>query len=237
MPLRDALARTVPVAAGPVSVAWLSDDRRIGVRSQIELLGELDRERTAGLRRARLKQFVLGRVLLRRLVEELFPDATGWTVQPGVCPRCGERHAGVELVGVPARASVAYAEGLVVAAVAPSETVSRLGIDVERDAHDQERAEELRRLIGASRENVLRRWTRVEAVLKADGRGLLIDPGAVWLRRGGGWIAGGAQSYLVCEIDGPQGYLISLAWSAAAEASAQPPARRLAGPAGDRWLA
>ncbi len=231
----DALAATTPVVAGPVRVAWLPENRRISVRGQLDLLGALDRDRAQGLPRARRKRFVLGRLLVRGLVDGLFPDATGWTVVPGRCARCGGRHAGVGLEGVPAVASIAYADGLVVAAVAPQAAVSRLGIDVEPAVCDHERIDELHRRIGASRERVLRRWTRVQAVLKADGRGQLVDPGAVWLRRGGGWIAGSPESYLVCEVDAPQGYLVSLAWCPAAGTPARPPDRRLAGRAGDRW--
>ena len=107
----DALAATTPVVAGPVRVAWLPENRRISVRGQLDLLGALDRDRAQGLPRARRKRFVLGRLLVRGLVDGLFPDATGWTVVPGRCARCGGRQAGVGLEGVPAVASIAYADG------------------------------------------------------------------------------------------------------------------------------
>ncbi len=196
-----------------------------------------DAERAAGLPTPRLKRFLLGRLLVHALADDRFPDAPGWRMMPAVCPRCGNRHAGIEFDGLPARASVSASGGLVVAALAPSSRVRMLGVDVERDAADQVRVDDLRRLLGASTERVLRRWTRVEAVLKADGRGLLIDPGAVWLRRGGAWIAGEPASYVVAEVAGPQGYLISLAWSAAVAPAAVSgrSTRRTAGPAGARW--
>ncbi len=62
----------------------------------------------------------MGRSLVSGLVGGLFPDASGWSIGTGVCVRCGQRHGAVELTGVPAVASVSYARGLVVAAVAPS---------------------------------------------------------------------------------------------------------------------
>jgi 4'-phosphopantetheinyl transferase len=184
-----------------------------------------------------LKRFLVGRLLVNALVAELFPHATGWLASAGACQRCGELHAGVELEGVPARASVSYAANLVVVAVAPTSLVSRLGVDVETADIDHQRALDLRRLLGASSEPVLRRWTRVEAVLKADGRGLLVDPGAVHLRQGGAWLAGESVSYVVAEVDGPPGYLISVAWCTTAPSGTDPEhnTRRLKGPAGARW--
>lgn len=221
---------------GPASVAWAADGGRTSRQAQLSLLSEPDRQRAAAFAPDRLRRFVVGRLLIHALVADEFPSATGWVVRPGVCRRCGQRHAGAELEGVPARASVSYAPGLVVAAVAPECRACRLGIDIERDVDDRARVEDLRRRLGSSREKALRRWTRVEAVLKADGRGLLIDPGAVWLRRGSGWVAGSPTSYVVAEVDGPHGYLISLAWShATPAASAGPANRRMAGPAGARW--
>jgi 4'-phosphopantetheinyl transferase len=132
---------------------------------------------------------------------------------------------------------VSYAAGLVVVAVAPSSEVSRLGVDVETCSVDAGRLEELRRMLGASTEPILRRWTRVESVLKADGRGLLVDPGAVYLRRGGAWIAGQGMTYAVAEVPGPPGFLVSLAWCNAIREGAVPAqtGRRMTGEAGSRW--
>ena len=224
------------VRLGPASVAWASGLRRVELDAVAVLSGP-DLLRSAAMDPHQRNRFLVGRLLIDALVAGLFPTATAWVVSAGVCPRCGEPHAGVELDGVPARASVSYAADLVVAAVAPTSQVSRLGIDVETADVDHERALELRRLLGASSEPVLRRWTRVEAVLKADGRGLLVDPGAVHLRQGGAWLAGQSLSYVVAEVEGPPGYLISLAWCATAPSGTDPEhnTRRLNGPAGARW--
>ena len=123
--------------------------------------------------------------------------------------------------------------------IVKASTGTAQGVAAALDAADQTRVDDLRRLLGASNEPVLRRWTRVEAVLKADGRGLLIDPGAVCLRQGGAWIAGERAGYVVAEADGPPGYLISLAWfaEAASAASSGTAIRRTAGPTGVRWPA
>lgn len=219
---------------GPAAVAWAWEDRVVtdGLPS---LLDEVDAERAASLGPPARHRLRVGRLLLHHLVAERFPAATGWAVTPGRCGRCGDAHLGPRLSGVPALASVAYADGLVVAALAPSTHVGRLGVDAERDTVEQDRLDELHRLLGQSSEKVVRRWTRVEAVLKADGRGLLIDPGAVWLRRGGAWIAGQKSSYLLADVAGPPGFVISLAWSAGEPPVGGRPASRTAGPAGARW--
>jgi 4'-phosphopantetheinyl transferase len=224
------------VCLGPALVAWaparrLHDAIPLAALSGPDLL-RLD-ELAPGLRDG----FVVGRLLIHALVAGLFPHATEWSVNAGTCRRCGRLHAGVELAGVPARASVSYAADLVVVAVAPTSQVSRLGLDAELGIADIGRIEELRRMLGASTEPILRRWTRVGAVLKADGRGLLIDPGSVHLRRGGAWIAGQAASYAVAEVPGPPGVLVSLAWCTVAPVGAVPAqvGRRMTGAAGARW--
>ena len=209
------------IAVGPASVAWAATSPgpvRTGPRDSE--LSQQDRARAAGFGVDRRREFVVGRSLVAALVGGLFPDATGWSVGTGVCGRCGERHGPVELAGVPAVAGVSYARGLVVAAVSPSETVGSLAVDVELDAADTTRTRDLTRLLGRSRQPVLRRWTRIEAVLKADGRGLLVDPGDVRLQGLTATIAGGRTRYQLADGDGPPGYVISLAWSDAESSAA-----------------
>jgi 4'-phosphopantetheinyl transferase len=224
------------VCVGPALVAWAPARRRSDAM-HLAALSRPDLVRLEELAPHVRDRFVVGRLLVHALVAGLFPQATEWSVTAGPCRRCGRLHAGVELEGVPACASVSYAADVVVAAVAPTATVSRLGVDVEFGVSDIGRVEELRRMLGSSTEPILRRWTRVGAVLKADGRGLLIDPGSVHLRRGGAWIAGQAASYAVTEVPGPPGFLVSLAWCSVAPVGAVPAqiGRRMTGAAGARW--
>ncbi len=206
---------------GPASVTWAATSPgRVRTRPVVDHLSQQERARAAGFGVDRRREFVLGRSLVAALVDELFPGITGWSVGTGICGRCGERHGPVELAGVPAVAGVSYARGLVVAALAPSPAVGRLGVDVELDAADTTRTRDLERLLGRSREPVLRRWTRIEAVLKADGRGLLVEPGDVRLRGRAASIAGGKVRYQVADVDGPPGYVVSLAWCGAGSSAA-----------------
>ena len=208
------------VGVGQVKVVWsATSPATLGTGIAGASLSDGDLVRAAGFGPDRRRAFVLGRSLIATLVGELFAAATGWSVGTGACRRCGARHGPVEITGVPVVASVSYAPGLVVAAAAPAQRVGRLGVDVEQERADATRTRDLERLLGLSPEPVLRRWTRIEAILKADGRGLLVDPGEVRLRSGGGRIAGDPARYRVADVAGPAGYLVSLAWCGA-EASA-----------------
>ncbi len=171
-----------------------------------------ERERADVFGAERRRAFLIGRHLIAGLVRDLCPEATGWTLGSRACPRCGAPHAGVEVIGAPALAGVSYADTLVVAAVAPRNRVAALGVDVEAVAITPAREDDLRRLLRPSRTPVLRRWTRIEAVLKADGRGLLVDPAEVRLTRGAGGVPGRPARFRLRDVPGPGRYLISLAF-------------------------
>ena len=202
------------IGIGPASLAWAATSPGpVRTRPRLNDLSAQDQARAASFGVDRRREFVVGRSLVSGLVAGLFPEASGWSVGTGVCARCGERHGAVEVTGVPAVAGVSYARGLVVAAVAPSPPVGKVGVDVELDAADTTRTRDLERLLGRSRQPVLQRWTRIEAVLKADGRGLLVEPRAVRVRGTDASIAGATTRYELADVAGPPGYVISLAWS------------------------
>jgi len=209
------------ITVGPASLAWAATSPGpVRTRPRLADLSPQDQARAAGFGVDRRREFVVGRSLVSGLVAGLFPESSGWSVGTGVCARCGERHGAVELTGVAAVAGVSYARGLVIAAVAAAGTVASLGVDVEVDAVDTTRTRDLERLLGRSREPVLLRWTRIEAVLKADGRGLLVEPRDVRVRGHRASIAGGTTRYELADVAGPPGYVISLAWSDAGSSAA-----------------
>lgn len=123
----------------------------------LELLSGAEAERQ---RRNPSDGFLLGRLLLRELVAELSGAPARITA---VCPECGEEHG--RPVSDVLSVSVAHAGDVVVVAAAGTP----VGVDVEpADA-------EVPAVFGGS----VTAWTRLEAVLKADGRGVVVDPGEV----------------------------------------------------------
>lgn len=168
-------------------------------------LGTVDYQRVALLGGPRRQAFLTGRALLLRLLGQRFGTATADT---GPCLRCGGPHGPVAVRGAAANASVAYAPGLVVAAVG---SVARLGIDVV-DAAPGPRWDDLGRLLRVAPSRAPRRWTQVEAVLKADGRGLRVDPADVLIRGSAAWVDSPVR-YELRDVEAPEPYLISVAWS------------------------
>lgn len=120
------------------------------------------------------------RAVSRALLSALLPEATFVSR----CPRCGGDHGRIRVSGADAVVSVSYAQGWAVGAVAQGWT--RVGIDVSpTDAGGLDLV-----LPGAD----ARSWTRVEAVLKVDGRGLDVDPARVE-------VASGADDAWTARID------------------------------------
>jgi 4'-phosphopantetheinyl transferase len=140
------------------------------------------------------------------LVRALLPGAR----LSNPCPRCGGAHGPLRVEGVAAVASAGYAGGYAVVAVAPRSAASGIGVDVEVDAPRATAGLDRVLAPGAS----VRAWVRVEAALKADGRGLRVDPAAVRVEAGAnGWTAridGGAA---LCgrDVPGPPATLVSIA--------------------------
>ena len=147
--------------------------------------------------------------LLRRLLAQAgSPDAE----LSNSCARCGGPHGAVQVTGAPWRASVSYAGALAVVAIHPGAEVP-FGIDAEPVA------DAVRGAAGGAPGGLLR-WVRAEAALKADGRGLRVDPALVEIAKAeGGWTAvapGIREPFRGRELDGPPGVLVSAATGAAA---------------------
>ncbi|WP_322411634.1 chemotaxis protein CheY [Microbacterium invictum] len=107
------------------------------------------------------------------------------------CPRCGGPHGPVVLEGTRLRGSVAYAGAIAIAAVVPAAGILGFGIDAEARTDPRRDAAGWEGVPGPGLPGTLRGWTRIEAALKADGRGLAVDPAEVVVRegRGGSWSA------------------------------------------------
>ena len=140
-------------------------------------LSDDDRARLDGLRDdASRRRFLSGRAALLA--------AAARAGEPGVridarCPDCGVSHGRPTVQGGsrPLHLALAHAGGRAFAAASRHP----VGIDAEPADVSSERREAIAAL-APGRGDPLRRWTAIEAVLKADGRGLRVAPDAVRLR-------------------------------------------------------
>jgi 4'-phosphopantetheinyl transferase len=139
-------------------------------------------------------RFLLGRLLLREMTAELLGLPIERVIVSSECPRCGEPHGRPIIGGVDEgalHASLSSTRDLVVAALLPARSGSAVGVDVEATEGAPDRLAAIDDVVPREgwskprRGAALRRWTRVEAVLKADGRALRVDPRRVALRRAG----------------------------------------------------
>jgi len=133
--------------------------------------------------------------LLRRTVAALRGVPDDAVVVTRRCPRCGSgRHgapqarvagAGAGTATGEIAVSVSRAGGLTVVAACDAPVLG-VGVDVEPlDRPTAGLAAVLDGRPGAAADDELRRWVRVEAVLKAAGVGLAVDPGEVAADPGG----------------------------------------------------
>lgn len=150
------------------------------------------------------------------------------------CPRCGgDDHGPLETTRSAALAGISYAgDRVVVAAAGPADGIEAFGIDAEPDTHAPHDAVGLDAVLrpGAT----LREWTRIEAVLKADRRGLNIDPAQVdvrALRTDGSWQArlpAASPVFFGWDLRDPAfgGLVVSASVRAGSPEAAAAPARR-----------
>jgi 4'-phosphopantetheinyl transferase len=140
----------------------------------------------------------------REVAWGLLRELAGDVAIANPCPFCGGPHGPVQLPGSPWRASVAYAGNLAVVGVIPVGAADSFGVDAEQ---------------GDAQSGDLRAWTRVEAALKADGRGIRVDPASVRVTEDGeGWTAAvpgprddGDRIYRGWDAAAPAGVVISVA--------------------------
>lgn len=143
--------------------------------------------------------------LIRALAAELAPGSDLRIVRR--CPVCGGPHGRPVLPSAPVRASVAYAGPWTVVAVAGADDVTALGIDAEPAAA----APDLAALFAPADPPDLRRWTQIEAVLKADGRGLLVPPDRVRFTGEDTATVPGGGEYRILPVPAGAELLVSLA--------------------------
>ncbi|MDY0910467.1 chemotaxis protein CheY [Microbacterium sp. CFBP9034] len=147
----------------------------------VERAGSLEFElTTVPPTRVRLRWSVVADGVARRVVawELLLGMLAPGAELSNPCPRCGRPHGPVRTTDAAARPAVAYAGGIAVAAVADAGP-GTFAIDAELETDPVRDVAGLDGVLGARMNVHLRDWVRAEAALKADGRGLRVDPGVV----------------------------------------------------------
>lgn len=196
---------------GPVALSWADSSADLPPDVALD---PAQARRRAGMPAARAASFATGRHLLAGLAARLAPGEA--FAVDSTCATCGEDHGRPRSVGAPLVLSVAYAGTLVVAAAALRGEVEAVGVDVERAGGV---APDLAALFPRGAPD-LAGWTRLEAVLKADGRGIRVDPSTVEVRTGAGGplLRGGSASVPgrsgrieVATIAGPADHVMSVA--------------------------
>ncbi|GGF35556.1 hypothetical protein GCM10010922_08390 [Microbacterium sorbitolivorans] len=192
----DALVAYALAGASPADAPWLS---------------ARELERAARLEGVRRTRFVEGRRILRELVSAIAPGA-----DPAIearCERCGSTdHGAPRATAAPVVVSLSYSGGLVAAAAAPSAVVAALGIDVEAGPPDEVLGD-LVALFAPSAPPTRRRWTAIEAAVKADGRGLNVSPERVAIAADRAVVPGRADPLEVRDAGAPAGYTATLAFA------------------------
>lgn len=196
-----------------VTVAWTTPSRLEGFdATDVLAMGRRQHERLLQLGGAQRQGFLAGRALIRDLLRR--DDGERVVALDSTCERCGGPHGRPRTAG--SSLSVSHGDDLVAVAVGPA-SVS-LGVDVEPLAHAG-RLAEIAPLFPADAPD-LAAWTRIEAAVKADGRGFAIDPVEVTLRVRSDASAPGVWSAVlphrrdpidVVTLAGPTGHALSLA--------------------------
>ena len=181
--------------------ARVADLEPVGVLAALPLLSPAERERYAA--EARPREFLAGRALLRGLAGELLGIAADEVALSATCADCGGPHGAPVIAGTDLRVSLSHADGL---AVAVARRGAAVGVDVERSVLPAERLAAIGTLTGRAS---VRHWTRVEAVLKADGRGLRVDPSLVVIDTEVASLGG--DRYVLHDAALPEGYTGSIA--------------------------
>lgn len=182
----------------------------------LQRLGPSDRSRFAALDEVRQRRFLAGRAATLAAVECLLGGPLPEFAVDAVCVECEGSHGRPAVSGVrpDVHVSIAHADDRAFAVAARSP----VGVDAESRRTSSARLQAIRALTGHRGNDLLGRWTAVEAILKADGRGLRVDPGAVLVERRAGRVVDRGIRYRLRRVRDLDGCVVTIAWEDQADA-------------------
>ncbi|GAA1056296.1 hypothetical protein GCM10017608_27940 [Agromyces luteolus] len=198
-----------------------------------ERLGPSDRARLVAARPDDAGRLLAGRAAALLAAARWTGSTSDDLIVDAVCPACGGPHGRPVVVGAsaPVHVSIAHAAGVAfaVAAAVP------VGVDAEPRSTAPARLAAVRDVLGRRSLAPLADWTAVEAILKADGRGLRVDPSEVVLGVGRrrGRVADRDARYRLRVRRDRSGCVVAVAWAEGAAAAEGPAPAGLSAPAGE----
>jgi 4'-phosphopantetheinyl transferase len=176
----------------------------------LDRLGPSDRNRLARLDGDARHRFLSGRAAALTAIGRLVGDPMDASTIDACCLECGGPHGRPEVSGTTGtvHVGVAHAAGRAFAVASRS----RIGVDAEPLDTSPARLDAIRALTRSGGGGPLARWTAIEAVLKADGRGLRVDPREVLIGRAAGSVADRGIRYRLHRHRDVAGCLVTVAW-------------------------
>ncbi|MEO5920156.1 MAG: 4-phosphopantetheinyl transferase [Pseudolysinimonas sp.] len=158
------------IAGGVVVVQDSQTLNRLQRADALTMISPAERTRHRLLSAGRADEFLAGRLLLRSLAADLLGISPSEVPILARCPDCSAPHGRTVIEGSDLHVSLSHTPlGRVGAAMFGA----AIGVDAEPIRGHPSRLAAIRHVANVES---LRDWTRIEAVLKADGRGLRIDP-------------------------------------------------------------
>lgn len=184
---------------------------RVHVDGVVERLGPSDRARLDGAGEPERERFLVGRSAILVAVSRLVGERVDGLTVDAVCLACGRAHGAPVVVGARTRVHVSLTHGsdraFAVAAYRP------IGVDAEPRNTPAARLIAIHDVTGRRGRDPLGRWTAIEAILKADGRGLRVDPAQVLVGHRHGRVADRGIRYRLRRHRDLDGYVVAVAWS------------------------
>jgi len=206
---------------GRAEIAWTDAAACTAPTASVwDRLGEQQARRHAALSGIAAQRFLAGRVMLLALITQLTDsDDLGFTT---TCERCGADHGRPRLQHAPVAVSVSYAGPVVAVAAVRLGDANAVGIDIERRplGKADEPLHELANLFGSATPPDIAQWTMLEAVVKADGRGIRLDLSTVHIGEPSSGVLPGSRAVRVpgrehgidtMTLTGPAGFVLSAA--------------------------